>query len=49
MIPPDDIHPELWVGANKKFRKIPIARVEKLKQERVSLRGAFSFLWGVHG
>ncbi len=37
MIPPDDVHPQLWVGANKKFRKVPRARVEKMKQERVSI------------
>jgi nucleolar protein 15 len=26
----------LWVGANKKFRKIPRARVEKMKHDKVS-------------
>ena len=37
VIPPDDVHPQLWVGANRKFKKIPRARVEKMKHEKVSL------------
>jgi len=36
VIPAEDVHPHLWVGANKKFRKVPRARVEKMKNERVS-------------
>lgn len=28
------MHPELWVGANKKFRKVPRARVEKMRQDK---------------
>lgn len=36
IIPQDDIHPELWVGANKKFRKVPRARLEKVRQDKVS-------------
>ncbi|WWC60531.1 uncharacterized protein I303_103105 [Kwoniella dejecticola CBS 10117] len=34
VIPEDKVHPQLWVGANKKFRKIPTARVEKQKHEK---------------
>ncbi|WVQ97030.1 hypothetical protein IAU59_004140 [Kwoniella sp. CBS 9459] len=30
----DEIHPQLWVGANKKFRPVPRARVEKQKHEK---------------
>ena len=37
MIPQDQVHPKLWEGANKKFRKLPRARLEKEKQERVSV------------
>lgn len=36
IIPQDEIHPELWVGANKKFRKVPRARLEKVRQDKVS-------------
>lgn len=38
VIPQDEIHPELWVGANKKFRKVPRARLEKVRQDKVSAR-----------
>ncbi|OCF43198.1 hypothetical protein I317_02905 [Kwoniella heveanensis CBS 569] len=30
----DEVHPQLWVGANKKFRPVPRARVEKQKHEK---------------
>lgn len=35
VIPQEDVHQELWAGANKKFRKVPRARVEKMRNERV--------------
>ncbi|TXT04959.1 hypothetical protein VHUM_04042 [Vanrija humicola] len=34
VIPSDDVHAELWVGANKKFRKVPRARLEKVRQDK---------------
>ncbi|WVW80378.1 hypothetical protein I302_102359 [Kwoniella bestiolae CBS 10118] len=34
VIPEDKVHEKLWIGANKKFRKIPTARVEKQKHEK---------------
>ncbi|UOH79947.1 hypothetical protein LQV05_002596 [Cryptococcus neoformans] len=34
VIPSDKVHPQLWVGANKKFRKVPRARMEKMKHEK---------------
>ncbi|GFZ43312.1 Uncharacterized RNA-binding protein [Saitozyma sp. JCM 24511] len=34
VVPSDEVHPQLWVGANKKFRKIPRARVEKMKHDK---------------
>lgn len=37
----DEIHPELWVGANKKFRKVPRARLEKVRQDKVSTGRSF--------
>jgi nucleolar protein 15 len=35
LIPQDQVHPELWEGANKKFRALPRARLEKERQEKV--------------
>jgi nucleolar protein 15 len=35
VIPAEEVHQDLWVGANKKFRKVPRARVEKIRNERV--------------
>ncbi|KAJ8521101.1 hypothetical protein ONZ45_g2137 [Pleurotus djamor] len=29
VIPKDKVHPELWVGANRKWRKVPTARVSR--------------------
>jgi len=34
IIPKDKIHPELWVGANKKWKKLPIDRIERLKHDK---------------
>ncbi|WVQ85432.1 hypothetical protein IAT38_007597 [Cryptococcus sp. DSM 104549] len=34
VIPADKVHPQLWVGANKKFRKIPRARVELKRHDK---------------
>lgn len=36
IIPQDQVHPKLWEGANKKFRQLPRARLEKERQEKVS-------------
>ena len=41
LIPKDQVHPELWVGANKKWRVIPRDRIARVKQNRV---GSFVFL-----
>ncbi|BEJ18144.1 hypothetical protein CspHIS471_0704210 [Cutaneotrichosporon sp. HIS471] len=34
VVPKDQVHPELWVGANKKFRKVPRARLEKVRNDK---------------
>jgi len=34
VIPKDKVHPELWVGANKKWKKIPTHRIERLKHDK---------------
>lgn len=37
VIPKEKIHPELWVGANKKWKKVPIDRLERIKHDKVCL------------
>ncbi|KAF8515405.1 hypothetical protein BU17DRAFT_51802 [Hysterangium stoloniferum] len=34
VIPKDEVHPELWVGANKKWRVVPRDRVARLQQNK---------------
>ncbi|KZT53263.1 hypothetical protein CALCODRAFT_440369 [Calocera cornea HHB12733] len=34
IIPAEKVHPELWVGANRKFRKLPLERIARLKHNR---------------
>jgi RNA recognition motif-containing protein len=44
VIPKDEVHPELWVGANRKWRIVPHDRIVRLKHNKVL---AFSCLrWG---
>ncbi|KAK9897757.1 RNA-binding domain-containing protein, partial [Cystobasidium minutum MCA 4210] len=31
VIPTEEVHPKLWIGANRKFRPVPKGRVERLK------------------
>jgi len=31
IVPADQVHPKMWIGANRKFRPIPKGRVERLK------------------
>lgn len=35
LVPKDDVHPELWVGANRKWRRVPAVRIERLQQNKV--------------
>lgn len=37
VVPKDDVHPELWVGANRKWRAVPNARVARVKHNKVGL------------
>lgn len=34
LIPKDEVDPNLWVGANRKFRKVPTDRVERVRRSR---------------
>ena len=36
VIPKDEVHPELWVGANKKWRAVPKDRVARVQHNKVS-------------
>ena len=38
IIPDDQIHPKLWVGANRKFRVVPKGRQQNAKRNAVSAR-----------
>ena len=33
VIPQDQVHPKLWIGANKRFKKVPWNRIEGRKLE----------------
>ena len=35
VIPKDEVHPELWIGANRKYRAIPTVRINKLQHDKV--------------
>lgn len=35
VIPKDEVHPELWVGANRKWRKVPRDRIARLQHNKV--------------
>ena len=35
VIPKEEVHPQLWVGANRKFRRVPTDRVERVNFNKV--------------
>ncbi|KIP08213.1 hypothetical protein PHLGIDRAFT_104606 [Phlebiopsis gigantea 11061_1 CR5-6] len=37
VIPKDEVHPELWVGANKKWRPVPRDRVARVQHNKACL------------
>lgn len=36
IVPDDEMHPKLWIGANRKFRPVPKARADRVRREAVS-------------
>ena len=38
VIPKDKVHSELWVGANRKWRVVPRARVERVTHNKVRIK-----------
>jgi len=39
VIPKDKVHPEIWVGANKRWKIVPKDRIERLKHDKVRRLG----------
>lgn len=37
IIPKDQVHPELWVGANRKWRTVPKDRIARVEHNKVAL------------
>ena len=35
VIPKDEVHPELWIGANRKWRVIPRDRIARVQHNKV--------------
>ncbi|CAL1716618.1 unnamed protein product [Somion occarium] len=35
VIPKDEVHPELWIGANRKWRAVPTTRVARVKHNKL--------------
>ena len=38
VVPKDKVHPQLWVGANRKWRVVPRARVERVTHNKVRIK-----------
>lgn len=38
VVPKDKVHPQLWVGANRKWRVVPRARVERVTHNKVWIK-----------
>ena len=34
VLPADEVHPEMWMGANRKFRAVPSVRLERARLEK---------------
>lgn len=37
LVPKDKVHPELWVGANRKWRFVPRDRVARVQHNKVGV------------
>ena len=35
VVPKSEVHPELWIGADTKFKKVPMARVYRVSHNKV--------------
>ena len=44
VVPNEQVHPKLWIGAGRKFRPVPKGRLERLKHNAVrTVLGNLSF------
>lgn len=34
IVDPEKLHPDLWIGANKKWRRVPTARIERMTHDK---------------
>lgn len=37
LIPKDEVHPELWVGANRKWRSVPADRLARAEHDKANI------------
>ena len=37
VVPKDEVHPALWVGANRKWRNVPRDRIARVKHNKVGV------------
>lgn len=35
VVPKEEVHPELWIGSNRKYRRVPHDRIVQLQQNKV--------------
>ena len=45
VIPKDQVHPELWVGANRKWRVVPADRVARVEHNKANKHFRYMFLY----
>lgn len=38
VVPAAEVHPELWVGANRRWRRVPVDRVVRVRHNKVRSR-----------
>jgi len=41
VVPKSEVHPELWIGADKKFKKVPMARVYRVSHNKVRFESIY--------
>ena len=42
VVPKSEVHPELWIGADKKYKTVPMARVYRVSHNKVRVESCFS-------
>lgn len=44
VVPNDQVHPKMWIGANRKYRPVPKARKDRVQRLAVSGCAPYPFL-----